>query len=465
MNAKMAEYLKSLENKRIAVIGIGVSNTPLIRLLLKNGCTVTACDRSERESFGVIADELESLGAELRLGEAYLDELDHDVIFRTPGMRPDIPQLIKAEEKGAIITSEMEAFFDVCPCKIIAVTGSDGKTTTTTIISELLKAVGKTVYLGGNIGTPLFPIAGEISEGDFAVLELSSFQLMTMKKSPQIAVITNISPNHLDYHKSMEEYTLAKENIFLHQRREDVLVLNADNDITNSFSGLSSGDVRMFSRIKKPENGCYFDGIAVFRAEDGNLTEIVKAKEIKLPGVHNVENFMAAFCALSGIVEDAICHEVAIKFGSVEHRIEFVRELRRVKYYNDSIASSPSRTMAGLRAFSQKLILVAGGKDKNIAYDELGPEIVEHVKALFLTGDKKSTVDKIKEATINAPDYSQGNPEIFVIEGFEEAVKAAATYGKSGDVVILSPASTSFDRFKNFAERGEVFKKIVNSLE
>ena len=228
----LQEYLNGLKNKTVAVIGIGVSNTPLIRLLLENGITVTACDKRSYADLGDLAQELERGGARLQLGSDYLEGLDQDVIFRTPGMRPDVPQLQAAREKGSVITSEMEVFFDVCPCSIIAVTGSDGKTTTTTMIAELLRASGRTVHVGGNIGKPLLVEAGEMDPGDSVVLELSSFQLMTMPKSPHIAVITNLSPNHLDMHKGMEEYVASKENIFLHQSAGDIAVFNLDNDIT-----------------------------------------------------------------------------------------------------------------------------------------------------------------------------------------------------------------------------------------
>ncbi len=465
LNTKMTEYLKGLNGKRIAVIGIGVSNTPLIKILLKNGCKVTACDKTSREKFGKLADELERLGAELKLGEAYLQNLDQDIIFKTPGIRPDLPEFIAAAGRGAVITSEMEAFFEVCPCKIIAVTGSDGKTTTTTIISELLKAAGKKVYLGGNIGTPLFSLAGEMEPEDYAVLELSSFQLMTMKKSPQIAVITNISPNHLDYHKSMEEYTFSKKNIFLHQNAEDTLVLNADNEIAGSFEKSAPGKVLMFSTKRKFDNGYYYNGRSIVFAENGVERIVINGEEIKLPGLHNIENYMAAFSAVGSMVGDEVCRKIATEFDGVEYRRELIREFRGVKFYNDSMASSPTRTIAGLRSFKEKVILIAGGKDKNVSYDAMGPEIVDHVKILVLTGDEKSTVGKIKSATVNAPNYSEDNPEILVIEEFTEAVRAAADHAESGDIVLLSPASTSFDRFKNFAERGDTFKKIVNSLE
>jgi len=458
----MSDYLEKLKGKKIAVIGIGISNTPLIKLLVRNGCAVTACDKNGRAQFGGLAEELESLGAELRLGKDYLDGLDHDIIFRTPGMRPDVPQLLEADRRGAEITSEMEAFFEVCPCNIVAVTGSDGKTTTTTIISELLKASGKQVYVGGNIGTPLFSKADGMEKNDWAVLELSSFQLMTMKKSPQIAVVTNLAPNHLDYHKSMSEYIEAKENIFRYQSRDGLLVLNADNEITSSFLGYAQGRVRLFSIGGVLDNGFFYDGMAIIRAEEGRISEVAKVEDIKLPGMHNIENYMAAFAAVGDIVGYDICRKVATDFAGVEHRIELVRNLHGVLYYNDSIASSPSRTIAGLRSFKKKVILIAGGYDKNIPYDDLGPEIVKHVKTLVLTGN---TALKIKAATERAPEYIEGKPDIMQFEDFGDAVYAAVGTAKEGDIVILSPASASFDKFRNFAERGEAFKKIIYELE
>ncbi len=452
---KLQEYIDSLRGKRIAVIGVGVSNTPLIKMLLKNGLDVTACDKNTRDKFGELADELERAGAELRLGLDYLTGLDHDVIFKTPGMRPDIPELMAARERGSVVTSEMEVFFEVCPCKIVAVTGSDGKTTTTTIISKLLEAAGYSVHLGGNIGKPLLAEAGDISAEDYAVVELSSFQLMTMKRSANIAVVTNIAPNHLDYHTSMDEYTFAKKNIYAYQSSEDILVLNADNEVTAAAMSEAKGELRCFSRRSRVENGCFFDGESVLF----NGSEVVKKADIKLPGLHNVENYMAAFAAVIDIVGEDVCRRVASEFGGVEHRIELVREKDGVRYYNDSIASSPSRSIAGLRSFEQKVIMIAGGYDKHIPYDVIGPVICEHVKKLVLVG---ATSPKIKDAVISCGNTAQ--PEIFEYNDFEEAIRAASAIAAQGDIVILSPASASFDLFKNFMERGERFKQIVNSL-
>ena len=458
----LQEYLQSLREKTVAVIGIGVSNTPLIRLLLQNGISVTACDKRSRTDLGELAVELEAGGAKLQLGSDYLEGLDQDVIFRTPGMRPDVPQLLAAREKGSVITSEMEVFFDVCPCSIIAVTGSDGKTTTTTMIAELLRASGRTVHVGGNIGKPLLVEAGDMDPTDSVVLELSSFQLMTMTKSPHICVVTNLSPNHLDMHKGMEEYVASKENIFLHQSAGDVAVFNLDNDITREQSGRALGEVRMFSRRSTVENGVYLRGEEIVRCCDGAETVVMTTADIKLPGIHNVENYMAAIAALEGLVDDETIRTFAREFGGVEHRIELVRTLDGVRYYNDSIASSPTRTIAGLRSFKEKLILIAGGYDKNIPFDELGPEVVERVKVLVLCG---ATADKIRAAVEAAPGYEAGKPVIVTASNLTEAAEAARAHAVEGDVVTLSPACASFDQFPNFMARGKAFKAIVNGWQ
>ena len=456
------EYLAGLRGKRVAVIGIGVSNTPLIKMLLRAGIKVTACDKKPMSAFAGLAEELESLGATLKLGEDYLEDLDFEVIFRTPGMRPDLPQLVAALQKGAILTSEMEVFFHVCPCRTIAVTGSDGKTTTTTIIAELLKAAGQTVYVGGNIGKPLLPDVDGMEPDDIAVLELSSFQLMTMDQSPDIAVVTNLAPNHLDVHKSMEEYIEAKENIFLHQREQDLLVINGDNPYTRSFESMAPGRLSMFSREEEPPKGAFLRDGVIWVRNEMHERPVLPVADILLPGVHNVENYMAAIAALDGLVPDQVVRDFARKFAGVEHRIELVRTLNKVKYYNDSIASSPSRTIAGLRSFHQKVILIAGGYDKHIPFHVLGPEIIEHVKALFLTGD---TAEKIKAAVEQCPDYRPTDLPIAIIPDFDKAVLAAHLTAQPGDVVILSPACASFDKFKNFMERGAAFKKIIYGLE
>ena len=456
----LREYVDSLRNKTVAVLGIGVSNTPLVRLLLDHGIRVTACDKRTREELGALADELEGAGCALRLGPDYLEGLHEDVIFRTPGLRPDMPQIAAAVANGSVLTSEMEAFFQVCPCPIIAVTGSDGKTTTTTIIAELLKAAGNTVWLGGNIGHPLLCDAEGMQPHDYAVLELSSFQLMTMDRSPHIAVATNLAPNHLDIHRDMAEYVAAKENIFRHQTAGDIAVFNADNAITAEQSTRATGRSRRFSRQSPLSDGVFLRGDdIVCRGPEGERV-IMTTADIRIPGVHNVENYMAAIAAVDGLVPDAVIRDFARSFGGVEHRIELVRTLHGVRYYNDSIASSPSRTIAGLRSFPEKVILIAGGYDKHIPFDVLGPEVTAHVKLLVLCG---ATAGKIRAAVEAAPDYRPGHPEIIEVTPFRAAVEAARDRAVPGDVVTLSPACAAFDQFKNFAERGKVFKEIVRS--
>ena len=453
METQFEQYFMSLQGKRIAVLGLGVSNRPLVRLLLRFGCHVTGCDRTPREKLDAEVLQLEQQGCRLCVGDGYLDGLTADVVFRTPGMHPNNPALVALRAGGAQVTSEMQVFFDLCPCTLIAVTGSDGKTTTTTLISEMLKAEGKTVWLGGNIGTPLLPLCEKMTSEDYAVVELSSFQLMDMQKSPHVAVVTNLAPNHLDVHKDMDEYVEAKKNIFRFQSQADVLVLNRDNTITAGFIG--NGSTRFFSRQGRADV-CLEDGMI---CRDGK--PVLDTKDIVIPGVHNIENYMAAILAVEGLVEDETIRRVAKTFGGVEHRIELVRVKNGVRYYNDSIASSPSRTIAGLNSFSEKVLLIAGGYDKHIPYDVLGPYICRSVKMLFVNG---ATGGLIRAAVENCADYVPGHPEIVDCADFTDAVQKAAATAKWADVVLMSPASAAFDQFKNFMERGNYFKKLVMEL-
>ena len=447
MSAAFERYFESLRGKKIVVLGLGVSNRPLVKLLLEFDCDVTGCDRTPREKLDEEVLELERMGCKLSVGEHYLDGLSADLVFRTPGMHPGNPAIVALKEQGAEITSEMEVFFEVCPCTKIAITGSDGKTTTTTLVSEFLQAEGLKVWKGGNIGTPLLPLVRQMKETDFAVVELSSFQLMDMRRSPHVALITNLAP----IHKDMEEYVESKKNIYRFQNEADILIVNADNEITAPLHG--NGATHGFSHAGKNvrvrlENGMiYRDGTAVLNKQD-----------ILLPGEHNVENYMAAIAVVEGLVKDETIHHVAKTFGGVAHRIELVRVKDGIRFYNDSIASSPSRTKAGLRSFSEKVILIAGGYDKHIPYDDLGPEICAHVKKLFLCG---ATAPQIRAAVENCP---MAHPEMTDCGHFEAAVKAAAAAAKNGDVVLMSPASASFDEFKNFEVRGNFFKKLVMEL-
>ena len=457
---RLDSYFEKLKGKRVLVLGVGVSNRPLVRLLLHYGIAVTCCDKSPREKLDAEVLDLERAGARLHLGPDYLDGVFGDVVFRTPGLHPDTPQIQAMRAAGAVITSEMEAFFEVCPCRITAVTGSDGKTTTSTLISEFFKKQGFRVWLGGNIGTPLLDKADEMTPEDKVVLELSSFQLMYFPYSPHVAVITNLAPNHLDIHKDMAEYVAAKENIYTHQSSDDVLIVNQDNEITHGFASNARGAVLEFSRRSEPERGIFLKDGVIWRKGE-TVTRLMDRSEILLPGIHNVENYMAAILAVGSDVSDENIIAVARSFGGVEHRIELVRVKDGVRYYNDSIASSPSRTTAGLRSFTQKVILIAGGYDKHIPFAPLGPEIVEHVKTLILCG---ATAPKIYDAVLASQQYAPGMPKILWEDDFYEAIRLASREAKAGDVVILSPAGPAFDKFKNFMVRGKEFKKTVMEL-
>lgn len=464
MKNNIKKFFENINGKTVAFCGIGGSNLPLIKLFKKYGANVLACDKREREMLGENADKAVEYGAELSLGNDYLKNLNADIIFRTPGMKYYMEELVEARKNGAVVTSEMEVFFDLCPCKIIAVTGSDGKTTTTTIISEMLKAQGYNVHLGGNIGRPLLPDIETISANDMAVVELSSFQLISMRKSPDIAVVTNVAPNHLDIHKDMQEYIDAKKNAILHQNAFGKAVLNLDNDISNSFKEYTRGSTYMFSRRNKVDNGAYMtENGDIIMNNYGKETVIMKSSDIKIPGLHNIENYLAAICAVWEMVDAKVIKNVARNFNGVEHRAELVRVFNGVKYYNDAIGTSPTRTVKGtLSLYDRKIILIAGGYDKKIPYDEMGNIVPDKVKILILMG---ATADKIEQATKLSPKYIEDNPVIIRVNSMEEAVKAARENAVEGDIVSMSPASASFDMYKNFAEKGLHFKRIVNEMK
>ncbi len=453
------QFFTSIQGKTVTFCGIGRSHMPLIRLFQEKGALVSARDKRSLEELGDNGKALQKWGVQLILGENYLEDLREDIIFRTPGMKYHLPQLEAARKRGAAVTSEMEVFFQLCPCKIYAVTGSDGKTTTTSIIAELLKAQGKTVHLGGNIGKPLLPEIESIQPEDCAVVELSSFQLISMRESPDVAVVTNLSPNHLDVHKDMQEYIDAKKNILLHQGAFSRTVLNAGNEITASFAPQVRGDCWMFRRGAPVERGVWCDGETIYV----HGQPLLPISQIRIPGWHNVENYMAAIAAVWGDVEPQTIRRVAETFAGVEHRAEFVRELRGVKYYNDSIATSPTRVISGmLSLFPQKILLIAGGYDKHIPFEPLGPAVCEKVKTLILLGD---TAQKIQDAVQAAPQYQEGCPEILRVDNMEQAVAAAAAHAQPGDIVSLSPACAAFDLYPNFEVRGRHYKDIVNGLQ
>ena len=460
MNEKILKFKEEIKGKKVSVIGIGVSNIPAIIYLHRLGANIVARDKKDE-----IPNELKELeNIKFVLGEDYLKDLkESDYIFRSPGVKPSTPEIVEAVENGVILTSEMETFIHLTDATVIAITGSDGKTTTTTLTSLFLKEAGKKVYVGGNIGTPLLDKVEEITENDYVVLELSSFQLMTMNEKIDRAAITNVAPNHLDYHKDYEEYIEAKANIFKMQEESGILVLNEDNEFTTRYEAQAKGKVRKFSLEKQVENGVYYSNGEIISNVNGNYEKIMDTKDIKIVGMHNVANICTAACLVIDICGKDAIKNVAMTFGGVEHRMELVREVNGVKWYNDSIASSPSRTIAGLKAFKQKIVLIAGGYDKHIPYDVMGEYLVDKVKLMILVG---TTAPKIKEAA--QKEAKRRGVEIMPIvelDNLKDAVEYAKDNTVSGDIVAMSPASASFDLYKNFMVRGEYFKELVNELK
>lgn len=463
MQQDRARLAAFINGKKVAFIGAGVSHKTLIGQFCEMGAKVTLCDQKELEQFGEYANTLQQLNVTLSLGEHYLDGLQgQDIIMRTPGFEYFTPALQKAKQAGSLITSEMELFFEYCPCEITAVTGSDGKTTTTSLIAAMFEAAGRTVHLGGNIGRALLPILDQIDPADEAVVELSSFQLISMRRSPKVAVVTNVTPNHLDHHKDMQEYVDAKRNILLWQDETCRAVLGYENEITRSMQSDCKGQQCWFTRLQETDNGAFLrqDGMLCM-AENGVVTPILHKDEIKLRGVHNIENLLAACAAVWERVSVEAMRQVGASFTGVEHRIEPVRLLNGVQWYNDSIASSPTRTIAGLRSFGQKIIVIAGGYDKKIPYEPLAPEILAHVKVLVLMGQ---TGPKIEKAVRECAGFAESGLTIVHAKDMQDAVALAQQHAVPGDIVSLSPASASFDLYPNFEVRGKHFKELVNAL-
>ena len=460
---KLAQLIRG---KKVAFIGAGVSHKTLIREFVELGAQVTLCDQKKSvEEFGDYAATIRELGIRLSLGENYLDGFKgQDIIMRTPGFVGYFEKPLQdAMAAGTMVTSEVELFFDLCPCEIVAVTGSDGKTTTTTLISKFYEAAGRKVHLGGNIGAALLPMLSEVQPDDVAVVELSSFQLISMHTSPRIAVVTNVTPNHLDHHKDMQEYIDAKRNILLYQNPPCRAVLGYENEITRKMQADCKGKQVWFTRLHETDNGAFLRGDGMLcMAEDGIVTPFLAQKEIKLRGLHNIENLLAAAAAVWGEVPVEAIRLVGSTFTGVEHRIEPVRVLDGVTYYNDSIGTSPTRTIAGLRSFDQKVILIAGGYDKHIPYEPLAPEVVRHVKHLVLMG---ATGPRIEKAVKGDAGYAASGLTMEYADNMQHAVERARAAAVPGDIIILSPASASFDLYPNFEVRGREFKRIVNALK
>ena len=463
INNKLEEFKRNIKGEKVAIIGIGISNVPLIEYLYNLGANVSIFDKKDIERIdSTIVEKIKNCGFKLFTGESAMENLkDYKLIFRSPSCRPDRPELLNEARNGALITTEIELLMKLCPSKIIGVTGSDGKTTTTSLIYEILKKKGYNCYLGGNIGIPLFTKIDEMKPEDMVVLELSSFQLMNMTVSPNIAVITNVSPNHLDIHKSYAEYINAKKNIFKFQNEDDIVILNYDNEITRKMEKEVKGKLIFFSRKERLQDGVICDNELIKICEKGIRRHILNVKDIFLKGVHNHENICTAVAATSSLVEPGTQAQAIKDFKGVEHRLEFVREINNVKWFNDSIGTSPTRTIAGLNSFNERIVLIAGGYDKHLDYTPIAKPIIDNVSKLILMG---ATANKIEEAVTNRLKKENKILPIYKCETLQETVNKAYEVAKNGEIVLFSPASASFDLFKNFEERGIMFKDLVNKI-
>ncbi len=463
-NEKLKEFEEYIVNRKVAIIGLGVSNLPLIDYFHEKKACVTVFDSREiGEIPKDLMDKITNYSIEFSFGKNYLSKLkEYDLILRSPSCLPTVSELEEEAKRGAIVTTEVELLMKMCPCQIIGITGSDGKTTTTTLISEIIKNAGYKCFVGGNIGTPLFTKLCEISPEDKVVLELSSFQLMGMEISPDVAVITNITPNHLNIHKDYNEYIEAKKNIFKYQNKDGILILNYDNEITRNCEKEAPGKVIFFSSKQKLDNGYIVDGNVIKECDDRLRKHIVDTEELTIKGKHNYENICASLAATKELVDESVAIEIIKKFPGVEHRIEFVREINGAKWYNDSASSTPTRTISGLNAFDkEEIILIAGGADKNLDYTPLAKPVLEKVKILILMGE---TAGKIFEAVKQEQERENKELNIYMVDSLKQAVILAKRYSKPGQVVLFSPASTSFDMFKNMYERGNIFKELVNKM-
>ena len=463
INKDLIELNNYLKNRKVAIIGLGVSNIPLIDYMHKYGAKVTVFDNRIIED--IPKDTIKKItdyAMDFSFGPNNLSKLKgFDIVFRSPSCLPTVPELVEEANRGAIITTEIELLMKLCPGKVIGVTGSDGKTTTTSLIYEILKAGGFNCYLGGNIGTPLFTKLEEMTPEDIVVLELSSFQLMGMEISPDISVITNITPNHLNVHSSYEEYIDAKKNVFKYQNEDGIVILNYDNELTKEAAKEANGKVIFFSSQNKLDDGIILDGDTIKECNDKLRRHILNTNLVNLKGTHNYENICAAIAATKSLVDIETAVKAVKEFKGVQHRLEFIRKIDGVKWYNDSIGTSPTRTIAGVNSFAERIVLIAGGYDKHLDYTPIAKPILEKVSKLILIGD---TAPKIFDAVKEEAEKQNKDLPIYMCDKFEDVVTTAKKIAKSGEIVLFSPASASFDMFRNFEERGNKFKELVNNL-
>lgn len=465
--------LSDIVSAPIAVLGLGISNLPLILFLLDHGARdITARDKKPFDELAPAVKALTERGVRFVCGENYMEKLTEKTVFRSPGVYPFGEELDCVRARGGKVTSEMQLFFDLCPATILGITGSDGKTTTTTLTYQLLQKESERcggafkVYCGGNIGTPLLPHVDEMTDRDFAVVELSSFQLQDMTRAPSHAILTNITRNHLNWHKDYEEYIEAKKHIL---PRDGVTVLNADNEVTCAMANEVSHPILFSSTAPYSDLHARYGDHEYIYLQNGHMIYtyggkskcLLDVSQIRVIGRHNVENFMAAAALTLSFIDNSVLRALAPEFRGVRHRLELVRERGGVKYYNSSIDSSPNRTRVTLEALMERPIVICGGAAKGLTFEMLADSLVSHAKAVVLTG---ATAETIEKELLRHPLYDEENLPVIRHADFREAVLAAASIAKSGDTVLLSPACTSYDAFRNFEERGDTFMEIVRSL-
>lgn len=450
--------------QKVLILGLGREGKSLARFLSRKGAEVTISDLKNKESLSREINELDGIEARYALEghpESLLQETDK--VYVSPGVPPDIPILKEARRRGTPLGSETRLFFSLCRAPIIGITGSSGKTTTTALVGEMLKAGGKKVYVGGNIGTPLLEIAEEIPSPAWVVLELSSFQLEDLDTSPEIAAVLNITPNHLDRHHTMEAYIAAKLNILHFQNTIDTAVLGWDNPTVRGLREDCRGRVLFFGLKKMPNGGGFAREGRIILRRDGEEEEVCAVSEVRLRGEHNLQNVLAAATIASAAGGEIPAISQTIKaFTALEHRLELVREIDGVLYHNDSIATTPERTIAALNSFPELIILLAGGREKHLPLQGLATLITEKVRVLFLFGEAAQLIGQAVEEAKKINRLPQ--PEIRYVQDLEQAVKEAHHLARRGEVVLLSPACASFDLYRDFEERGRHFKALVQGL-
>ncbi len=470
--------LSALSNLKVLVVGLAREGTALATYLTKHGITVTVTDIKSAEKLGAAIAPLEKIGVPLVLGEHPLSLLDWaDILFVSPGVPLEIPFLQEAQTRKIPLSTESRLFCHLCPAPILGITGSSGKSTTTTLLGKIMEASGRKTWVGGNIGVPLISVVDEIAPTDVVVMELSSFQLEYFQASlnknvnggalapllagwsPPIGAILNITPNHLDRHPSMRSYVRAKRAIIEAQPPEGIIIMSLDNDVTRTIGNQFSSKVRWFSVKEEKKNGAFlFNEQLLLLDAVGTRYRIVSQHEVKLRGLHNVSNMLAA-CLIAREAGASLesMRTVLTTFTGLPHRLEFVRECNQVRYYDDSISTTPERLSIALRSFDEPIILLAGGRDKNLPWEEATHLMGHKTKQIILFGEAKNMIADV---------LSRHKISNFQVRAdLTEAVQLATQLASPGEVVLLSPGCASFDAFRDFVDRGERFKELVGRLD